>query len=72
MAPRNPTNDEVEAKAGAPAALSGYEVLVAVCGGIAAYKTASLVSALVQQGAGVSVAMTAAGQRFITPLTFET
>lgn len=52
--------------------LAGYEVLVAVCGGIAAFKTASLVSALVQRGAGVTVAMTAAGQKFVTPLTFET
>ncbi len=51
--------------------LDGYEVLVAVCGGIAAYKTAALVSALVQRAAGVTVAMTAAAQRFITPLTFE-
>jgi phosphopantothenoylcysteine decarboxylase/phosphopantothenate--cysteine ligase len=52
--------------------LAGYEVLVAVCGGIAAYKVASLVSALVQRKAGVTVAMTEAGRRFITPLTFET
>jgi phosphopantothenoylcysteine decarboxylase/phosphopantothenate--cysteine ligase len=61
-----------EARPDPPIDLTGYEVLVAVCGGIAAYKTASLVSALVQRGAGVSVAMTEAGQRFITPLTFET
>jgi phosphopantothenoylcysteine decarboxylase/phosphopantothenate--cysteine ligase len=51
--------------------LDGYEVLVAVCGGIAAFKTATLVSRLVQAGAGVSVAMTKSAQRFITPLTFE-
>lgn len=51
--------------------LSGYEVVVGVCGGIAAYKVASLVSALVQRGAGVTVAMTAAAQRFISPLTFQ-
>ncbi|MFQ5502829.1 MAG: bifunctional phosphopantothenoylcysteine decarboxylase/phosphopantothenate--cysteine ligase CoaBC [Phycisphaerae bacterium] len=51
--------------------LSGFEVVVAVCGGIAAYKTATLVSSLVQRGAGVSVVMTSAAQRFITPLTFE-
>ncbi len=51
--------------------LAGCEVVVAVCGGIAAYKTATLVSTLVQRGAGVSVAMTSAAQRFITPLTFE-
>ena len=47
-------------------------MLVAVCGGIAAYKTAILVSKLVQHGAGVTVALTQAGRRFITPLTFET
>ncbi|MCK6457444.1 MAG: phosphopantothenoylcysteine decarboxylase [Phycisphaerae bacterium] len=51
--------------------LRGYEVLVAVCGGIAAYKTAMVVSALVQRGAAVHVAMTAAAQRFVAPLTFE-
>lgn len=49
-----------------------YEALVAVCGGIAAYKVASLVSALVQRGAGVSVAMTESARRFVTPLTFQT
>lgn len=51
--------------------LAGYEVVVAVCGGIAAYKSAMLVSGLVQRGAGVSVAMTDAAQKFITPLTFQ-
>ena len=35
--------------------LDGYEVLVGVAGGIAAYKVASVVSALVQRGAGVTV-----------------
>lgn len=52
--------------------LAAFEVLVAVCGGIAAYKTASLVSRLIQRGAGVTVAMTAAAQRFVAPLTFQT
>ena len=51
--------------------LDGYEVLVAVCGGIAAYKTATLVSRLVQVGAGVTVAMTRSARKFITPLTME-
>jgi phosphopantothenoylcysteine decarboxylase/phosphopantothenate--cysteine ligase len=51
--------------------LAGYSVIVGICGGIAAYKVASLVSALVQRGAEVTVAMTAAAQKFITPLTFE-
>lgn len=55
-----PTND-----------LSGYEVIVAVCGGIAAYKTCEVVSRLAQRGCGVTVAMTRAARRFVTPLTFE-
>ncbi|HTW95563.1 MAG TPA: flavoprotein [Tepidisphaeraceae bacterium] len=52
--------------------LMGRELVVAVCGGIAAYKVADLVSKLVQQGAGVTVAMTHGAQKFIAPLTFET
>src|SRR3954469_3143459 len=51
--------------------LKGREIIVAVCGGIAAYKIADVVSKLVQLGAGVTVAMTAEAQQFITPLTFE-
>ncbi len=51
--------------------LSGKEILVCVCGGISAYKVADLVSKLVQHGAGVTVAMTAAAQKFVTPLTFQ-
>src|SRR3954464_5257289 len=51
--------------------LKGREIVVGVCGGIAAYKVADVVSKLVQRGAGVTVVMTADAQRFITPLTFE-
>jgi len=51
--------------------LRGREVIVAVCGGIAAYKVADVVSKLVQLGAGVTVCMTAEAQQFVTPLTFE-
>jgi phosphopantothenoylcysteine decarboxylase/phosphopantothenate--cysteine ligase len=51
--------------------LKGREVIVAVCGGIAAYKVADVVSRLVQLGAGVSVVMTADATKFVTPLTFE-
>ena len=54
-----------------PTELAGYEVVVGICGGIAAYKVATLVSSLVQRGAGVTVAMTDAAQKFITPLTFQ-
>lgn len=52
-------------------ALRGREIIVGVCGGIAAYKAADVVSRLVQLGATVSVVMTAEAQRFVTPLTFE-
>ncbi len=51
--------------------LSGYEVIIAVSGGIAAYKVCEVVSRLVQRGAGVTVAMTRAARRFVTPLTFQ-
>jgi len=52
--------------------LDGREIVVGVTGGIAAYKTAHLVSRLVQAGAGVSVVMTEAAKRFVGPLTFQT
>ncbi len=42
-----------------------------VTGGIAAYKSATLVSRLAQRGAEVTVCMTDAATRFITPLTFQ-
>jgi phosphopantothenoylcysteine decarboxylase/phosphopantothenate--cysteine ligase len=45
-------------------------VVVAVCGGIAAYKVCQVVSALVQRGAGVTVTMTEAAARFVGPATF--
>ena len=35
-----------------PPGLAGREIIVAVCGGIAAYKVADVVSKLVQAGAG--------------------
>jgi phosphopantothenoylcysteine decarboxylase len=54
-----------------PPVLKGREVVVGVCGGIAAYKVADVVSKLVQLGAGVTVCMTAEAQRFVTPLTFQ-
>lgn len=55
----------------APVSLQGREIVIAVCGGIAAYKIADLVSKMVQAGAGVSVCMTREAQEFITPLTFQ-
>ena len=51
--------------------MNGSRVLLGVTGGIAAYKAASLASALVQRGAIVDVIMTAGAERFVTPLTFS-
>jgi len=51
--------------------MTGRELLIGVTGGIAAYKTAALVSRLVQAGAGVSVIMTQAATQLIAPKTFE-
>src|SRR5262245_51841587 len=50
--------------------MTGQEIVVGVTGGIAAFKTAALVSQLVQGGAGVTVVMTAAAEKFIGPATF--
>jgi phosphopantothenoylcysteine decarboxylase/phosphopantothenate--cysteine ligase len=44
-------------------------VVLGVSGGIAAYKSAEIVRALVQAGVSVQVMMTAAAARFISPLT---
>lgn len=46
-------------------------ILVGVTGGIAAYKTCTVVSRLAQAGAHVTVAMTPSATHFVTPLTFQ-
>lgn len=51
--------------------LQGRHVIVGVCAGIAAYKSADLVSKLVQAGAQVTVCMTADASKFVQALTFE-
>ncbi|MEX0820197.1 MAG: phosphopantothenoylcysteine decarboxylase [Pirellulaceae bacterium] len=50
--------------------MTNREILLGVSGGIASYKTAALVSQLVQAGHGVSVIMTKAAQEFVGPATF--
>ncbi len=55
-----------------PLSFSGKTILVAVSGGIAAYKTCYLVSKLVKTGASVHVTMTRNATEFVSPLTFET
>jgi len=52
--------------------LSGKKVLLGISGGIAAYKTASLVRLFIKAGAHVKVVMTPASKDFITPLTLST
>jgi phosphopantothenoylcysteine decarboxylase/phosphopantothenate--cysteine ligase len=52
--------------------LSGKKVLLGISGGIAAYKTGSLVRLFIKAGAHVQVIMTPASKDFITPLTLST
>ncbi|MFS1522279.1 bifunctional phosphopantothenoylcysteine decarboxylase/phosphopantothenate--cysteine ligase CoaBC [Flavobacterium covae] len=52
--------------------LSGKKVILGVTGGIAAYKSASLVRLLIKAGAQVQVIMTPASVDFVTPLTLST
>ena len=51
--------------------IADYEVLLCITGSIACYKAAFLASRLVQEGAGVTVAMTEAARHFICPDTFQ-
>ncbi len=53
-----------------PPSLRGKKILFGVCGSIAAFKAAGWVHALTKEGAEVTVLMTAAATRFVTPLTF--
>ena len=50
---------------------SGKNVVLAVCGSIAAYKVIELARRLTQQGAAVDVVMTQSAQEFVAPLTFQ-
>lgn len=66
------TDRPSEPAAGAAAEpLRGRTVVVGVCGGIAAYKAAELVRALVKAGATVRAAMTPSAQQFIGPMTLQ-
>ncbi len=53
-------------------AVKGRHIVIAVSGGIAAYKSAMLASALSKAGADVHVCMTKNACEFIAPITFET
>lgn len=47
-------------------------IVVGVCGSIAAYKVPSIIRTLQDSGWNVKIIMTKAATKFITPLTFET
>ncbi|MDH5516496.1 MAG: bifunctional phosphopantothenoylcysteine decarboxylase/phosphopantothenate--cysteine ligase CoaBC [Gammaproteobacteria bacterium] len=51
--------------------LHNKNILLGVTGGIAAYKSLTLVRRLKEQGANVQVVMTEAAQEFIRPLSFQ-
>lgn len=51
--------------------LKNKHILLGVTGSIAAYKAADLASKLTQAGAQVDVILTAAAEKFVTPLTFQ-
>src|SRR5690606_1309125 len=52
--------------------LKNKNIILGVCGSIAAYKAAVLVRLLVKAGANVKVILTADAANFITPLTLAT
>ena len=52
--------------------LTGREIVLGVTGGIAAYKSADLVSRLRHLGANIHVIMTRNATEFVSPLTFQT
>lgn len=52
--------------------LKNKNIILGVCGGIAAYKAIELLRLLTKAGADVHVIMTRSAQEFVTPLTFQT
>lgn len=69
MPPATPDSRSADPRPALP--LDGRKIVVALTGGIACYKTATVVSRLVQRGAAVRVVMTESATRFITPLTLQ-
>lgn len=51
--------------------LAGRHIVLGICGGIAAYKSAMLLRLFVKAGAEVQVILTPAGREFITPVTLS-
>ena len=51
--------------------LKGKHIILGICGGIAAYKSAYLLRLFIKAGAEVQVVITPAGKEFITPVTLS-
>ena len=51
--------------------LRGKKIVLAVAGGITAFRSPELAHRLIRDGASVRVVMSRSSQRFVTPLTFE-
>lgn len=51
--------------------MTDRRILLGVCGGISAYKSAALTSKLAQAGAEVTVLMTESATKFVSSLTFQ-
>lgn len=66
---RRPTTKTASVSARGP--VSSRDVVLGVTGGIAAYKAAEIVRALVDEGFDVHVLMTPAATRFVAPLTLS-
>ena len=54
-----------------PTNINGKRIVLGVCGGISAYKSAALTSKLAQAGAQVTVLMSDSATKFVIPLTFQ-
>jgi len=51
--------------------MKNKKILIGVTGGIAAYKTCSLINMFLKEGADVKVIMTNGATKFVSPLTFQ-
>lgn len=51
--------------------LKGKHIVLGICGGIAAYKSVTLLRNFIKKGAEVQVVITPAGKEFITPVTLS-
>ena len=67
------TNDQIDwlDPADLKEVFGGKSVLVCISGGIAVYKVCTIVSRLAQSGASVTVCMTLAATKFVSPTTFQ-